>query len=1330
MPLQYAIGHHRPIRWLFLVLWLATVPFASAQGLDEVRIGVLAKRGTEQALGMWTPTARYLSAHIPGHRFAIVPLGFDEIFPAVAQGKVDFVLANSSFYVELEVQYGVSRIATLRNDLNGHPYTEFGGVILTRADRSDIHTLEDLKGKRFMGAEESSFGGFQAAWLELQRAGIDPWREFKALTFGGTHDAVVYAVRDGKVDAGTVRTDTLERMAEEGRIDLRDYTIIQAKQHPDFPFLCSTALYPEWPFAKLRHTPVDLGHAVATALLAMPPDSEAARAGRNRGWTVPRNYQPVHELMGILHIGPYREVGGITLEAVLRAYGYWIAAVLAAMSALGGSTVFVSRLNRRLRRSEAELRDVREHLEQRVIERTAELEKTLVELAESRRRAELQRRDWNDAFDAISDPIFIHDRELRIVHANPAYAARAGLDAEALRGRLYWEVFPRLEGPLAACRQRPEQLKNAEEIRLDSGEVFVSRSFAIHHADGSHRHSIHVLEDMTAARRADAQRLTLSRALEQAGEGALVISRELEIEYSNSAASTLLGLIPDELCGSRFSDLFPAEALTGIAEIYIGAERDNGWSGEQELLARNGSRIPVYLTASTIRDEDYTPAGYVVTIMDLRPAKQAEAALCYRVEFEAIVGEIATRFVSVSHDAVDREIEAGLRQIGLFVGVDRAAVFIHAADEETLTNTHEWSAAGSEPPHDIRQTLPLADLPWLAPQLHRLEVVHIPDVGTLPAQAAAERGWLTAQGVQSLLLVPMVHTGALMGAISLERIANRLPWVDEDIRLVRTTGELIANALQHRAAELSVRESEARLSEAQRIAHLGNWVWDIGSGRLHWSDEIYRIFGLSPGQFEPSYGAFLERIPAEERGYVEEQVARALRREGEYSADHRVMRPDGEVRTVHEMGVVDFDETGSPIRMFGTVQDVTEARQAEQELRRLNRALRTLSRGNETLVRVGDETRLLAEVCRVLVETGGYRFAWVGYAEHDAQRTVRPVAHAGHEQGYLSAVAFSWGDQPSGQGPTGTAIRTGAAAIVRDITEPTFAPWREAAAARGYASCIALPLGEGCEVFGALTIDAGEPDAFDAQEVSLLTELANDLAFGIRTLRSRQERERAEKALAASEERLHRGLVQTIQAMAVTIEKRDPYTAGHQQRVAELAVAIARKLGLPEEQVEGLRLSAMIHDIGKIYVPAELLNRPGRLSDLEFRIIQSHPSVGYEIIRGIEFPWPVADIVVQHHERLDGSGYPNGLTGERILVEAKILAVADVVEAMATHRPYRAALPLQAALEEIEHHRGTRYDPQAVEACLTLFRAEGFSWPELEIDPGPPPLSRPPGESS
>jgi HD-GYP domain-containing protein (c-di-GMP phosphodiesterase class II) len=272
------------------------------------------------------------------------------------------------------------------------------------------------------------------------------------------------------------------------------------------------------------------------------------------------------------------------------------------------------------------------------------------------------------------------------------------------------------------------------------------------------------------------------------------------------------------------------------------------------------------------------------------------------------------------------------------------------------------------------------------------------------------------------------------------------------------------------------------------------------------------------------------------------------------------------------------------------------------------------------------------------------------------------------------------------------------------------APWREAALARGFQSSIAMPLKGPSDTIGSLTIYARERDAFNEDEVHLLEELADDLAFGITTLRTRVERDRMTYEHLHHGEILRKSLEESIQAIADTVEMRDPYTAGHQRRVAKLAVAIANDLGLPKDEIHGIQLAAGIHDLGKIRVPAELLTRPGKLTDIEFALIKTHAQAGYDILKGIEFPWPIANMVLQHHERLDGSGYPQGLKGDQILAGSRILAVADVLETMASHRPYRPALGIDLALKEVERGRGTVYDPAVVDACLKLFRQERFTF--------------------
>jgi HD-GYP domain-containing protein (c-di-GMP phosphodiesterase class II) len=205
---------------------------------------------------------------------------------------------------------------------------------------------------------------------------------------------------------------------------------------------------------------------------------------------------------------------------------------------------------------------------------------------------------------------------------------------------------------------------------------------------------------------------------------------------------------------------------------------------------------------------------------------------------------------------------------------------------------------------------------------------------------------------------------------------------------------------------------------------------------------------------------------------------------------------------------------------------------------------------------------------------------------------------------------------------------------------------------------------------------------------------------------------RTDKALKESYDKLDKTLDAVIQTMALTVEMRDPYTAGHQHRVARLACAIAAEMGLSPEKIKGIGVVGAIHDIGKICVPAEILSKPGRITDAEFSIIKEHPRTGYDILKGIDFPWPVARSVLQHHERINGSGYPGRLSGENIILEAKILAVADVVEAMASHRPYRPSLGKDKALEEISQQKGVLYDSVVVDACLKLFNEKGFNLDE------------------
>jgi PAS domain S-box-containing protein len=250
--------------------------------------------------------------------------------------------------------------------------------------------------------------------------------------------------------------------------------------------------------------------------------------------------------------------------------------------------------------------------------------------------------------------------------------------------------------------------------------------------------------------------------------------------------------------------------------------------------------------------------------------------------------------------------------------------------------------------------------------------------------------------------------------------------------------------------------------------------------------------------------------------------------------------------------------------------------------------------------------------------------------------------------------------------------------------------------------------GEPIKVFDIEIIRKNGTKAFNEISASLIRD-AEGKPIGFRGIsRDITDRKQVEEQLHQTLDSLRKAVATTIQVLGTASEARDPYTAGHQNRVADLARAIATEMGIPNNTIEGIRMAGSIHDIGKLSIPSEILVKPAKLTDIEFSLIKEHSHSGYEMLKDVESPWPLAEIVYQHHERMNGSGYPRNLKGDEILMESRILAVADVVEAMASHRPYRPTLGIKAALEEIEKNKGILYDDNVADACLRLFREKGY----------------------
>ena len=351
--------------------------------------------------------------------------------------------------------------------------------------------------------------------------------------------------------------------------------------------------------------------------------------------------------------------------------------------------------------------------------------------------------------------------------------------------------------------------------------------------------------------------------------------------------------------------------------------------------------------------------------------------------------------------------------------------------------------------------------------------------------------------------------------------------------------ELRAEIAERKNAEEALLSSEAQLKQAQAVAHLGSYEVDALTGHTRWSDEVFRILGLDPASGSLSRQEFVERlVHPEDREYAMQGYDRVVHEGKLYDLEYRVIRPDGSVRFVQSMGEpIRTPDGGAVVRLVGALLDTTERKQSEDSLARLNRTLQTLYQCNQALVHASDEYELLQTVCRILVEVGRVRMAWVGYRELDREKSIRPVAQAGYDEGYVESVKATWEDTERGHGPTGTAIRTGKPSWTQNIqTDSSIAPWRTEALKRGYGSNISLPLMSDGATFGALTLYDQQPNAFNERTVEQFTELADNLAYGVIALRTRAERSRAEHALREAQAELaHVTRVMTMGELAASI---------------------------------------------------------------------------------------------------------------------------------------------------------------------------------------------------
>ena len=524
-----------------LMFSLPLIDVSSVHAEDkQIKIGVLAQRGTEHCLQKWSATAEYLSQNIPGYSFSIVPLSYNQVNTATQKAEIDFVLTNSSYYVTLEINHMVDRLATLINrDVHNKPMTTFAGVIVTRADRRDLTSVKDFIGKSFVAVDPKSLGGWLAVLRVFKRAGINPRKDLAKLSFAGTHDAAVYAVRDGKADTGCVRTSTLERMAEEGKINLTDFKVIHSplsSEHilHEHHLLHSTESYPEWPLARLKHIDDALAIQVARALIDMPSDSYAAKRSHSFGWSVPLNYQSVHECLQELRIGPYRDYGKFSLFDVYRQY--WSYILGAAIILLLFFFLFIRLRNLNLNLEKAvSISDLELRKRQRIEKK----------LTETQQIALLGSWEWN-----IGDNSFWWSEETyRIFGFQPADK----IPIDKLIGVIHPDDRQRVNDLIEGAVTQDIPLEYDYRIELPNGELrFVySKSRPIYDETKRIVKRVGSIQDITKQKKAEIERERLISELQESSNKIKLFAYSISHDLKN-----------------------PAIALHGITKLFIKKYRD------------------------------------------------------------------------------------------------------------------------------------------------------------------------------------------------------------------------------------------------------------------------------------------------------------------------------------------------------------------------------------------------------------------------------------------------------------------------------------------------------------------------------------------------------------------------------------------------------------------------------------------------------------------------------------------------------------------------------------------------------------------------------------
>ncbi|MEK7952619.1 PAS domain S-box protein [Luteolibacter soli] len=726
--------------------------------------------------------------------------------------------------------------------------------------------------------------------------------------------------------------------------------------------------------------------------------------------------------------------------------------------------------------------------------------------------------------ESITDAFFTLNRDWQFTYLNSEAEDILRQKRGEVLGQVIWDLFPDVRGTAVERTYREAMEKGRlgvleEFFYQPFGQWFEIRAFP------SEEGLAVYLRNVTTQRQSREQLRLLEASVARINDLVIITNAgawdepEPRILFVNDAFTRVTGYTREEALGKspRFLQS-PKTQRAELDRIRLALMRGDPVRAELLNLKKNGEELWLEVDIVPVNDAEGRVAYQVGVMRDATERKRAEDEARateerYVRQRNALIALTDMPPLALDHDesSFHRITEGHARALG----VARVSIWRYTADRQAIRCVDLYELESHR--HSSGMVITSGTCPAYFQAMEDTHVIAADDAMTDPRTSEFSNNYLLPLGITSMLDAPIHLGGSIEGVMCSEHVGPIRTWTGDEKTFAAAVANLVSLSLEgseRQRAEDAARETRKRFEVVARATNDAVWDWNFATNEIWWNEGFETLFGFKRSEIEPSAESWYHRIHPDDARRVLPGIRRIITEGGEHWSDeYRFLKADGRYAYVLDRGFVIRDEGGRAIRMVGGMTDLTARKEAEQDLARLNRALQMLSASNEAVTRVTSEHQLLEEICRVAVNTGGYRMAWVGYARDDSQKSIEAMAWAGAEDGYLEKILLTWDENcPTGRGPAGRSIRTGEIIVCRDITlENAFFHWLGEATDRGYRSVIFLPLRDGDRVFGTLGLYAPEVLQAGNDEIDLLRQLADDLAFGIGTLRSRQEMRRTEE---------------------------------------------------------------------------------------------------------------------------------------------------------------------------------------------------------------------------